>query len=448
MFSKSVTIGLFAALAALGRTAAEDAGFKLEPLHVMANWEVGEVEKFVPDPAAAVVPGDKKQLMDHSGVWLLQEARLAENAKVFVGVGGMYFFILPSQGNQYSFGQRSAFGLTDAHGEFTFLRQGENDHGLLVKAGVFPFKYNEDAKNLGEYMFRTYTYPTIINTGGLVVVNSAGAQLNGVDANTKIGGISNDLMVTVKTDQIPSAALSLTDLVSYTFKSLLTVGAGYMFDNFYDATGLAKGDYDAHGAGSLGDYFVLKDGTVAYRNGSGTAPDDSLIASRGHYTFQGQKAMVRASLDIARIFNNPLISGKDLTVYFEGVIMGMKNYPGYYNKLSDRMAFMAGLNLPTLHLLDLLSVEGEYCSNPYANNAASATLNLVPTPSDDGLKYHGDDVKWTIYARKNVLRSFSITAQVANDHLRLVDYFGHTNDKDIFQNRNNWYWALQMGYSI
>ncbi len=59
MFSKSVTIGLFATLAFLGRATAEDAGFKLEPLHVMANWEVGEVEKFVPDPAAAVVPATK-----------------------------------------------------------------------------------------------------------------------------------------------------------------------------------------------------------------------------------------------------------------------------------------------------------------------------------------------------------------------------------------------------
>src|SRR5436190_12752674 len=40
---------------------------------------------------------------------------------------------------------------------------GEPETPLLkVEAGIFPFKYNPEARNLGEYMFRTGAYPNFI----------------------------------------------------------------------------------------------------------------------------------------------------------------------------------------------------------------------------------------------------------------------------------------------
>jgi hypothetical protein len=57
-------------------------------------------------------------------------------------------------------------------------------------------------------------------------------------------------------------------------------------------------------------------------------------------------------------------------------------------------------------------------------------------------------VKWSLYARKTVLPGFSVTAQAARDHLRLVDYFGHTNDAEILPLRKNWYWAVQLAYAL
>jgi len=136
-------------------------------------------------------------------------------------------------------------------------------------------------------------------------------------------------------------------------------------------------------------------------------------------------------------------------VYYEGVLMGVENRPIFYEKRSDRMAHMAGVNVPTFGILDVLSAEVEYSPNPYSPDLSNATLYLSPTPKDNqGSPFTSDDLKWSLYARKNVLPGFAVTAQAARDHARLVDYFGHTNDMEVLPKRKNWYWALQLSYSI
>lgn len=444
---------IISALLASGLSAfavAEDSGLKLSPLHVNASWEMTEIENFVPDPTSTM-SGYPREISNSSSVWLLEEARLSDKARVFVGVGGLYFFILPSKSNQYSIGQRSGFGFTDLHGEYDFWQQDDMNHGLRLKAGVFNFKYNENAKNLGEYLFRTYTYPTVIFTGGLTRVNGAGVQLGGFDANTKLAGFNNDILLTAKTDQTPSAALSLTEILSYSLGGIFTIGAGWQLDNFYDPSKIATGKYDVK---DFDKYVVLPNGTKKALVGQGSMPVyDSTVDGPAidtvALTFKGQKVMVQAVLDFGKIINSSLLSEKDLRVYFEAVVLGLENRPIYYEKRSDRTAYAFGLNFPTFRVLDILSAEMEYCSNPYPNDASNATLNLSPTPAPSPTgKVAGDNVKWTVYASKTILPGFMITGQVANDHMRLVDYFGHTNDSDVMPKKKNWYWTLALGYSI
>jgi hypothetical protein len=442
---------VFLALTAHGLMA-EETSSRLSPLKFFGSWEATEIESFVPDPGSTA-SGYFREISNSSSIWLLEEARLADNAKVFLGVGGLYFFILPSKSNQYSIGQRSGFGFTDLHAEFEFWRHGEEgDHGLLLKAGVFPFKYNENAKNLGEYMFRTLTYPTVIFTGGLTRVNGAGVQLGGFDANTRFKGLTNDLLLTTKTDQTPSAALSLTDIASYTLGGVFTVGAGYMFDNFYDPSKIASGKYDVH---ENNKYYILSDGTKKMLNpqNPGDAPYDTsthLAIDSSRLTFVGQKAMVRASMDFGKLFSTSLLSEKDLRLYFEGILLGVQNRPFYYEKMKNRIAYTVGFNFPTFRILDVLAGEYEYCSNPYPNDAIEASTNLSPIPpqTGTGMPANGDNLKWTLYAQKSIYQGFTLTGQIANDHMRLVDYFGHTNDRDVMPLRKNWYWSVQMGFAI
>ncbi len=427
---------------------ADESGIKLDPLHLEANWEAGQIESFDNHGNQTAAQIKDKQLLSHSSVWFLQQAHLSDNVKVSLGVGGIYFITPASPSNIYSFGQHAAFALSDLHAEFDFWKRETNDHGLSLKVGVIPYKYNEDAKNLGEYMFRTYSYPTVIYTGGLVSLNSAGVQLNGLDANTKLGGLNNDLMLTIKTDQAPSGALSLTDIISYSIKNIFTLGAGYQFDNFYDATGLARGNFDPTGSSN---YFVLSDARVV--TGKLDAADSSLLVSSGHYTFVGQKAMGRASLDLGNLISsiapNSFFTDKQFRIYGEIIAMGIKDYPGYYRSLKDRIAYMYGLNVPTGGLLDILSAEAEFCRNPYPDNSGVALQALSPVPNTElGIPGTADNFKWTLYAQKKIMNGFSITAQAARDHMRLVDFFGHYYDQTIMQHPDNWYWAVQLGYSI
>lgn len=196
-----------------GRT--EEGGARFAPLQAQANWNVGQIEK-------GYYWGESrefKELFNQVTVWTLQELEISDRARAFIGVGGAYFLVFPRNlgRNPYSMSKRSGFGITDAHGEFTFLKGDGNQHGLLLKAGIFPYKYNPDAKNLGEYMFRTWTYPTIITGGGLDYANSAGVQLSGLSGHSRLGGMENEFLLTAQTERAPVMGLSLTDIVSYTF---------------------------------------------------------------------------------------------------------------------------------------------------------------------------------------------------------------------------------------
>jgi hypothetical protein len=439
----------FSLLALAGGAFAQESGPTLKPMKVFASYEGGQVEDFDKD-ISGPVPGENKRLMSQSAVWFLQEARLSENARVYLGVGGMYFFILPSEQNPFSSGQRSAFGLTDAHAEFDFGMRENGDHLLRLKTGIFPYKYNEDAKNLGEYMFRTYAYPNIISTGGLMLVNSAAAQLSGVSAGTKFMGLTNELLLTVKTDQVPTTALSLTDIVSYNIGGFLTVGAGYMFDNFYSADGIAKGNAIPRATFQQSYYYEMADGT--YELYDPNAPPTGTVVDSGNFSFVSQKAMWRASADLGNVISlvaPGVIASNTFKLYYEGILMGVENRPIFYEKRKDRIAHMVGVNIPTFGVLDVLSGELEYCSNPYAPDMANAVGYLSATPATNrGSDFHSDDLKWSLYARKTLIPGFSVTAQAARDHTRMTDFRGKMSDLEVLYQRDHWYWALQMSYSI
>ena len=92
-------------------------------------------------------------------------------------------------------------------------------------------------------------------------------------------------------------------------------------------------------------------------------------------------------------------------------------------------------------------MEMEYCRNPYGDNASNVTNSYEPVPVTSALG-GSDNVKWTIYARKNLVKGFSISAQAARDHARLVDFYGKMDDESVLEKPKNWYWALQLSYSI
>ena len=439
-----VMFGMAACLPAL----AQD-GPVLGPLHTFVNYEIGQIESGTNNENRRM----DRELISHAAVWTLQEATLSENARVRFGVGGAYFFVLPRNlgNNAYVHSKRSAFGITEAHGEFDLLDHNEDEHLLRLKAGVFGYKYNPDAKNLGEYMFRTWSYPNVINTGGLEYVNSAAAQLQGFSASTKVGGFNNDLILSVESDHVPIFGLNLTDIVTYDFGGIFQVGAGFMFNNFYnpDETQVTPKDDLSNAYYTLADGRELSNDRYQYELSNGLNP--AAPSDTSYYTFAGQKVMVRGSVSLGKLIGGP-IAPHELKLYGEAIILGLKDYPTYYEKLSDRVVYMGGVNLPAFGLLDMLSVEVEYAPNPFENSTEGPLIHksAVPKVGDWGSykPFKEDNVKWTVIARKDVYKGFSIYAQAANDHIRMLDQFSTADFREFLQEKNDWYWAIKMAYAL
>lgn len=435
---------------------------KLETPRFFVNWEVGQIEEAHPvDPNNIRVD---KEILHHANVWTLQEARLTENSRLFVGIGGAYYFVFPrapiaTDPNVNS--KRSAFGLTDAHGEFNLLGGSlEEDHLLLLKAGIILYKYSPDAKNLGEYMFRSWTYPTIVYTGGLEVVNNNMTQLSGLIANTKQGIFSNDVMLTLQTEHAPIFGLSLTDIATVNL-GILSLGAGIMFDNFYHPDDKVL---ESHLAGNR--WYTLASGKeMAYKEykdmqSAGLLQgNDTLVVDSGYYSFSGQKAMVRATLDLGKLMPESMVSEGDMRLYFESILLGIKNYPTYYEDPIKRTVTLVGFNFPTFRLLDLLSVEAEYAPTPWKMSTDRPHGGALAAPIDDNStlpagtfptinQYKRDDWKWTVLAKKSLYEGLAVYFQAANDHMRLLDNFSSQSQYEIFQTPKHWYWAFSLKYSI
>jgi hypothetical protein len=327
---------------------------------------------------------------------------------------------------------------------------------MRLKIGIFGYKYNSDAKNLGEYMYRTWTYPNIINTGGLDFINSAGAQLSGLSAGTRMGGFSNDLLLTIETDRPPVFGLSLTDIASYDIGGIINIGGGVMFNNFYNPDPRQVSPRNPDNS-----YYTLSDGRKMAQsqheelmNANDSATMAATVVDTGYYTFEGIKLMARASASIGKILNTPLIKAHELKFYGEAILLGTKDYPSYYEDIQDRMVYMAGVNLPTFGLLDMLSLEAEYCSNTFKSSTVGALENGSATPFVAPGEWfgrqdlRGDDVKWTLYAQRNILPGMAVYGQIARDHIRMLDVFSTPDKTEFLPERDHWYWALKLAYAL
>ena len=311
-----------------------------------------------------------------------------------------------------------------------------------IDAGYFPFKYNADSRNLGEYLFRTGTYPQYIITNfDFPMARLAGLLVNG----SPFEGLTWDAILNMNTDWNTLGNLNFTAIASYKPVKAFEFGAGVQFANFLVAnSGLTHPMQP-----SLAD---------------GGDPADMYLSSPGDtetYTFAGTKIMARLSFDPKEVLPweaQRVFGENDLKIYSEAAILGVKNYPASigknsaditstgpnsydtlpttdYSDLWKRVPVMVGFNFPTFKLLDVLSVEGEWFGSDHPNSTDAYSSLGTPDgsvfvgnaggtsnyPYADSAKDHW---KWSVYARKTIKGHFSVTGQIASDHYRweLNDY--------------------------
>src|SRR5690606_7747248 len=87
--------------------------------------------------------------------------QVSDDFLVSVGVGGIFWRAFAATSSTpddkvIRFGP----GISNAYMQWMPTRNSD------LTLGYFPYKYNAAARNLGEYLFRTEAYPTIIYTGG------------------------------------------------------------------------------------------------------------------------------------------------------------------------------------------------------------------------------------------------------------------------------------------
>ena len=331
---------------------------------------------------------------------------------------------------------------------YPYLSQAEFKHTfgnienpyLTLSAGYFPFKYNRDVRNLGEYLFRTGTYPQyILNDFDFPL-----ARLMGVHAGyTPLSNLKVDAIFYTNIQWYALGDWNLAAIASYTIADFIDVSLGGSLNSLFSSDSTLTTPHDP---ATL--YHVTYNET--------TGKGDSSF-----YTFKGTKLMARASVDLKKIISSDFFDKEDLRLYGEAAILGLKDYPQNfrggvsYDNILERIPVMAGLNIPAFKFLDVLSAEVEWFKCPYPNDIGAITQQGMPIPgpiTENGSTdyramsmYWKDNWKWSFYATKTIVKNYTITFQVASDHIRSLAVNDQNVDfEEVLHTANQWYYMLKL----
>lgn len=444
-----------------------------------AFYEFGSIVKGV---ELALDTLDNMWVQRFGGTFDLEASR-GEHLDLYLGAGSIFWHSIPAISTQTP--SKVFYGdaiLTKSFAQFTF---GENESPWLTgKLGFFPVKYSH-SRNLGEYLFRTGTYPNFLVTGnGYTSVSTSNVAVLGTQwTYIQPMGLSHDLFFTSERQSYPLHDFSLTWMSRYK-GGFFSAGLGLQLDRIIPVTPSlttptqAKNTYFTHSDGQTyvnnKEYYELS--AKGATNDSNVAEAarftaaialldslqpiwDSLPATRPafkEYTFKGIKPLATLTLDFKALFGDGLFRGDEMVLYSEAVLMGWANQPIYYEDRMKRLALMAGFNVPTFGLLDAFNVELEHWAGDYVNGYRTAREGLLPLPDYNynvfsGYSpehWKGDDLKWSVFLSRQLLDGFHLQAQVANDHLRGRRFTRVVSENTLLIDSDNWYYFIKLQASL
>jgi len=446
------------AAAALLAAVSVHADLVRNPTQVGASFDIGQIVQGTLYDGTNVsfkTRGDKQQIT-RTGVYLTESGTYNERLSIYLTVGGLFWYALPEgssfQTHRIYFGP----GVGQAQGIYAF---GSNPANPVAKLqfGLFDHKYS-DAVNLGEYLYRSGTYPGILTSGGWSYINAASYMAQGARLTVPMlnGMITHDFTMYMERDLEPTN--DLTPGYAITAKPLpfVELGAGVVW---------------SHAISFNSARLTPKTGANEYSKASGMPTQGGSPADTcpcGYYTFKGFKTMARASVDIGSALKADWAQPGEFKVYSEIALLGVEDQPYYYEKKTERMPVMFGIDIPTFGVLDKLAFEMEYHKSRFPNTNGSVLQSQLPIPVNDGENgsvydlnsypvaerdsiadtWTKDDWKWTAYARKQVSRGVSIYAQAANDHLRHFNFTATPAAIPATSRPSDWYYVLRLEFGI
>jgi hypothetical protein len=407
---------------------AEESDVKVTPSG-FAYYQIGQLVK-TSDPTGLITGQPDKSWDQHVNFRLGLEAVVRNRLRIIAGTElGIFTFAKGAGGgNNVTMG----FSLKEAQGIYTFGDDSKNPP-LQIALGYFPFKYNPQATNMGEYLFsyRSGAYaPYIIND-----FDNCKARLLGLRmSSTLFGSLKHDLLFTSEMavgnkGNTPVGDYSLSYVVGYKVESILDVGAGICLNRLLpiDPSQATPVDNVAHD----------KDGNPLIENG------DTV-----HLTMKATKLMARVTIDPKQFLPDYLLGlfGKeDGKLYAETAILGIKNYGVEYDSLYKRWPVMWGFNVPVFKTLDFLSLEMEYFG--WIQNLTIPQGTPVPNNTQDEYSKQ-QRFRWSLFAQKTVVKGFCIKGLAGKDHFRTVDAGGGVTNPEYLRGRGNWHYNLRFMYQF
>lgn len=227
---------------------------------------------------------------------------------------------------------------------------------FFAELGYFPFKYNPQSTNLGEYLFRSGTYPGWLISGFEHSIDKP--KVGGVHLSYNTGEairLRHDLLVSTELEVFPYRDINLTYIFTPAFRryrTFLELGSGIQYAR------LISVDPRKTTIGSDPVYKDRYDPKIGYRK---IETDDSTSDTTIYrYTFSGIKLMARATFDCKGLWQGweDIFGPEDLKFYGEAAFLGVKNYPGWYEEPRERVPAMLGFNWPTHPLMSYTVIPG------------------------------------------------------------------------------------------
>lgn len=404
---------------------------------------LGQVQNSERSNKATILDFNKKWLSDvQTGIKVTAPVTSRSVCKVHL-MGSMAFPVVNvTAGNDNAEPLLKSFSLAILEASMkTNWKISDNDT-IVNEFGYFPVKYNPDAMNLGEYLFRSNAYPALVSSGFETAdkVKLAGLHTGYIN-HAASGNYKQDFFINTETEHFPTHDISLSLMTGYsTPKTFFDISTGVSFFHMiaFDKQRLTPGKTSAYN-------------TVA------TSYVDTASGDTTDYTFRGTKLAGRFTIDPKAFFRSNVWGKNDLKIYGEAAILGVKNYPGWYQEMGERMPIMFGINLPAFKVLDVLALEFEYYPNPYMNAYQFVWKSNSPVPyfeNSIGIDYTSewnkktdDDWKWSLYASKKI-RNVRISGQVASDHSSRASYLpaGKKLYTEMVPRTKDWYFMLRCGF--
>ncbi len=384
---------------------------------------------------------------------ILEQGATYENWEFGAGFRSVVWWPFPGGNDPLRRNLRGMAQLSQLQARYTF--ESEATPGFF-RFGFFPYKYNPDAKNLGEYLYRSGTYPGVVqNTDGYHLIDHALYEGYGLQASfSRFGGrLHHTFSLFSEQTTIPVGDFS--PAYDFVFRQgVFELGGGAVLNRFITTQEKQLAPRTLENAY----VYVDSAGVRVYEGPYGASPqknaiqtglDPAITYEAEYWTKRGVKLMVRGAVDFGFMLPEEFRGPDDLRLYAEAALLGVEDQPYYYEDWKRRAPVMAGINLPTFRLVDVLAVEAEYYASRFSNNFSYQDQGYPRWGRPYSQTYVSgrssrDNWKWSVYGKKTVNRLLRVHAQVANDHLRLPEFTGNVSATELTNTPEHWYYVLRL----